>query len=168
MKESLKKILFIASVALNVVFIGTYLAYELPTFAGAGPPPAVGKPLFLQLDLTPDQLSRVKEARDKLQARLRELTQVMRIKQVELIALLAKTPFDQQAVKAKQKEIQHLQGVVQDRVIAHFLRVSAVLDPQQRGRFFKLLEARFNSGLRACPPWMKGCDQSRPGPNMNK
>ena len=168
MQESFKKILIIASVALNVFFIGTYLTYKLPLFAGVGQSSPVAEPLFLRLDLTPDQLSQLQAERDKLRAKLRELTQVMRMKQVELIDLLAKTPFDRQAVKEKQDEIQRLQGVVQNWVITHFLRMSALLNPKQRVRFFELLKARFSSGLRACPPWMKACDQGRPVEKKDK
>jgi len=162
MNENIKKILFIASVAMNVVFAATYATYKVSSLAGvqrASPK----DPLFLQLDLTPDQLSRFKEERDKFHARQQELGQEIKAKQIELIDLLGGTPPDQQAIERKQEEIQHLQGAVQDRVIAHFQHESGILTPEQRTRFFQIIKARIGTSVQACPPWMKSFEQGRPG-----
>jgi Spy/CpxP family protein refolding chaperone len=167
MKENLKKVLFIASIALNVVFAATYVAYKLPWLTGAHQP-APGVPIFLQLDLTPDQLKQFSAERDSFHARLQELRQEIKTKQIELIDILGAASPDQKEIKKKQKEIQRLQEAVQDRVIVHFLHASEFLTPEQRSRFFELIKARIETGIQACPPWMRSIGQGKPGENDNE
>jgi Spy/CpxP family protein refolding chaperone len=162
MKDNIKRILCMASVALNVVFATTYVTYKLPSLAGRDQP-APNAPLYLQLDLTPDQLTRFEEERDRFHARLRELGQQIKIKQVELIDHLASTPPDRQAIDGKQQEIRRLQAEIQDRVVLHFLQESRLLTPEQRTRFFHLVKTRIETSFEACPPWMKSLGQGQPG-----
>jgi Spy/CpxP family protein refolding chaperone len=162
MNENIKKILFIASVALNVVFAATYATYKLPLIAGVHQPPATRGPLFLQLDLTPDQLAGFKAERDKFRERLQELGQEIKTKQIELIDFLAAVPPDQQVIERKQEEIQRLQAAVQDRVIVHFLHESSLLSAEQRARFFDLIKARIETSVQACS-WMRSFEQATPG-----
>ena len=168
MNENMKKILFIASVALNTVFAVTYITCKLPTLAGVHQLPTPGGPPFLQLDLTPDQLTRFKAERDKFHARLQELGREIKTKQIELIDLLGAAPPDQQAIERKQEEILRLQGVVQDRVIVHFLQASALLNSEQRVRFFQLIKDRTEASVQVCPPWMRSFEQGRPGESKNE
>jgi Spy/CpxP family protein refolding chaperone len=162
MKENIKTILFIASVTLNAVFAATYVTYKLPSIAGVHQPAPIG-PLFLQLDLTPEQLTRFKAERDRFHAQLQELGQAIKTKQIELIDLLGATPPDQQTIERKQEEIQHQQGEVQDRVIVHFLQESSLLNPEQRSRFFQLVKARIENNVQVCPPWMKPMGKGQMG-----
>jgi Spy/CpxP family protein refolding chaperone len=162
MNENIKKILFIASVALNIVFAATYATYKAPSLAGVQRPAPRG-PLYLQLNLTPEQLTRFEAERDKFHARIQELGEEIKTKQIELIDLLGATPPDQKDIEKKQEEIQRLQGTVQDRVIAHFLQASAFLPPEQRARFFDLIKARIGTSVQACPPWMKSFEHGRSG-----
>lgn len=164
MKENLKTILIIASVALNAVFAATYVVYKLPPLAGGQPATSRG-PLFLQLDLTPDQLAEFKAERDRFHGELQELGQETKQKQLELIDLLVDTTPDQQAVKKKQEEIQHVQRTVQDRVIAHFLHESGLLTPEQRTRFFQLIKGRIGTSVQTCPPWAKPFEKGQAGAN---
>ncbi|MEN6441951.1 MAG: periplasmic heavy metal sensor [Syntrophobacter sp.] len=154
MKENIKKILVIASFALNVFFVATYLAFKLTSISGV-PQSNPGGPLFLQLDLSPDQLARFEAERNAFHARLRVLEQEIKVKQIELIELLKTIRADQQALGSKQKEIQQLQEVIQAQTIAHLLRGSAILTPEQRTRFFGLIKARVEAGDQACPPMLK-------------
>jgi Spy/CpxP family protein refolding chaperone len=167
MKENLKLVLFIASVALNAVFAATYVAYKLPSLAGVQQATSTG-PLFLQLDLTPDQLTKFNAERDRFHAQLQVLGQEVKTKQLELIDLLAAKPPDQLAIEMKQVEIQHIQGTVQDGVIVHFLQASSFLSPEQRTRFFQLIKGRIETGLQACPPWMRSDGQSQMGESGKK
>ena len=167
MNENIKKILFVASVALNVVFAATYATYKVPSLAGVQRAAPKG-PLFLQLDLTPEQLARFEAERDKFHARLQELGQEIKTKQIELIELLGAAPPNQQEIENKQEEVQRLQGAVQDRVIVHFLEASARLAPEQRARFFQLIKARIESSVQGCPPWMKSFEHGGPGEKRNE
>jgi Spy/CpxP family protein refolding chaperone len=162
MKENIKTILFIASVALNAVFAATYVTYKLPSLAAVRQTVPKG-PLFLQLDLTPEQLARFTAERDRFHAQIQELGQQIKARQVELIDLLGTTPPDQQAIEKKQEDIQHLQGAVQDQVIVHFLQESSLLSPEQRTRFFQLIKARIETGIQACPPWVRPFEYGQPG-----
>lgn len=164
MKENLKPILFIASVLLNLVFAATYVTYKVPSLAEVQRASPKG-PLFLQLDLTPEQLSRFKEERGKFHARLHELGMELKIKQIELIDLLGGMTPDQQAIEKKQEEIQHLQGAVQERVIAHFLSQSGFLTPEQRTRFYQLIKGRIETSVQVCPPWAKPFEKGPAGVN---
>jgi hypothetical protein len=155
MKENLKKIVFIASVALNLVFVGTYIAYQLHPFSGVHGVKAPEEPLFVQLNLSPEQLKNVKVERNRFQNRLQELGQAIKENQFNLVDLLETTPADQQAIKRNQQEIQSVQGQAQIEVIEHFLRVSTLLTSDQRSRFFTLIKSRIQTGLQACPPMMK-------------
>ena len=162
MKENLKTILFITSIALNAVFAATYVTYKLPSFTGVQQGAPKG-PLFLQLDLTPDQLTKFNAERDRFHTQLQALGQEVKTKQLELIDLLTATPSEQAAVEKKQEEIQRLQGIVQERVIAHFLQASSFLSPEQRNRFFQLIKGRIEASMQACPPWMRSEGPGQPG-----
>jgi hypothetical protein len=165
MKKNLKTILFIASVALNVVFVATYLAYKLPSISGVSQPgPPV--PLYLQLDLSPEQLGRFKAVRDQFHAQIQDLGLRIKTKQIELINLLEATPNDQQTIERKQVEIEHLQRAVQDRVIVHFLQESSHLSSEQRTRFFQLVKTRIETSVQACPPWMRPLEKDHMGEKL--
>lgn len=167
MRANTKTILFIASVALNVVFSVTYIGYKVISPA-AMHQPSSRQPVFLQLDLTPDQLTRFSAERDRFHARLQELGQEIKTRQIELIDLLGAIPPDQEALQRKQEEIQHLQGIVQDGVIAHILHGSSILTPEQHSRFFQLIKARIEIGVQACPPWMRTFEREKPGESKNE
>lgn len=167
MKENIKTILFIASVALNIFFAATYVTYKLPQLIGVQHAVPKG-PLFLQLDLTAEQLERFKSRRDKFHARLQDLGQQIKVNQIELIDLLGATPPNQQTIERKQEEIQRLQGAVQDQVITHFLDTSSFLTPEQRTRFFQLIKARIETSVQACPPWMRPLEHGRLGESKHE
>ena len=125
-------------------------------------------PLFLQLDLTPDQLTKLNAERDRFHAQLQALGQEVKTKQLDLIDLLAAEPPDQLAIEKKQEEIQRMQGTVQDRVIVHFLQASSFLSPEQRTRFFQLIKGRIETGIQVCPPWLRSDGQSQLGESGKK
>lgn len=167
MKENLKSVLFIASIALNAIFAVTYVAYKLPSLAGVQQETS-REPLFLQLNLTPDQLTTLKAERERFHAKLQALGQEAKTKQLELIDHLAAAPPDQLAIDRKQEEIQRLQGAVQGRVIAHFLQASSFLSPEQRTRFFQLIKGRIETGIQVCPPWLRPDGQNPLGESGKK
>jgi len=162
MKTNLKTILFIASIALNVAFTATYVTYKLPLFTATHQQSPL-EPLFLQLDMTTDQLARFKAERDKFRAQLQEPGQEIKVKQTELVDLLRAAPPDHQAIAKKQDEIQHLQGDFQARIIDHFLQANTILTPVQRTRFFELIKTRIEASGQACPPWMRPFEQGKKG-----
>ena len=110
MRENLKTILFIASVALNLVFVGTYIAYKLPPFAGVHRSGFTEGPLFLQLDLAPDQLKQLNAERDRFHTRLQQLGQEIKTRQLGLIDLLEAKPPDEPAIKRSRKRFKTSKG----------------------------------------------------------
>ncbi|MCA1788001.1 MAG: periplasmic heavy metal sensor, partial [Desulfobacteraceae bacterium] len=102
MKAKPKALICMFSLVLNVVFMGIFAAHTIPVFKhdrNAGEP---RKPLFLDLDLTAEQLARFKSHRDKFKEKMQEMRQPVGQKQVELIELLAASSPDQQAIEMKQ------------------------------------------------------------------
>jgi len=152
-------ILFVASVALNVVFAATYFMYKLPLFTGLYQQHP-SEPLFLQLNMTTDQLARFKVEHSKFIEQLQEPGQVIKSKQTELIDLLGAASTDHQAIAKRHEEIQQLQGAIQGRIIDHFLRTSKLLTPEQRTRFFELIKTRMAASAQVCPPWMRPLEHS--------
>ena len=155
MKRNHKTLIFLFSIILNVVFVGTYAVYKLNVITGDRKDDHLMKPLFLELDLTPEQLTRFKSERNKFHPYLQTLEQEIKKKQIELIEILSIDTPDQRAIEIKQKEIQELQAATQDRVIAHLMQVSTFLNPEQRTRFFRLIRERIEVSTSSCPPWTK-------------
>ena len=163
MKENLKALIFAFSLIVNVIFIGIFAAHTIPIFNWDRKADELMKPPFLQLDLTPEQLARFKSDRDKFIGELQEMGQAVGKKQIELIDLLAASTPDEQAIKTKQEEIQQLQAATQDRVIAHWVQESSLLNPKQRTHFFQLVKARIGSSVQAYPPFMRSSGWCQPG-----
>lgn len=163
MKGNLKILIFLFSIILNVVFVGTYAAYKFQIITSERKDDNLMKPLFLELDLTPEQLTRFKSERDKFHPHLQALEQEIKRKQIELIEILSIDTPDQRAIESKQKEIQELQALAQDRVIVHLLQASTLLSPKQRTRFFHLIRERIEVSASSCPPWTKPLEESRTG-----
>ena len=155
MKGNLKILIFLFSIILNIVFVGTYAAYKFQINPGERKDDNLTKPLFLELDLTPEQLTRFKSERDKFHPQLQALEQEITRKQIELIEILSIDAPDPQALAIKQNEIQELQAAAQDRVIVHIRQASAILSPEQRTRFFHLIRKRIEASVSSCPPWTK-------------
>ena len=151
MKTKPTAVIFIVSLILNVVFLGIFAAHTVPIFnrdKNAGEP---RRPLFLQLDLSAEQLARFKSHREKFWGDLYKMEQTIGKKQLELIDLLAALPPDERAINMKQSEIRRLQVAIQDRVIAHWIQESSLLNPEQRTRFFQLVKERIESRVQARP-----------------
>jgi Spy/CpxP family protein refolding chaperone len=161
MKENLKKLTFLFSILLNLVFVGTYAAYKLQIITGERKGGSYIKPLYLDLDLSEQQRTKFKAERDKFHPQLQTLEQEIKRKQIELIEILSTNDPDPQAFERKQKEIQELQASAQDRVILHLLQSSTLLDPEQRTRFFHLIRERIEVNAFSCPPWTKPLEKSR-------
>lgn len=168
MKAKATPLIFIFSLILNAVFIGIFAAHTIPVFKHHRKADKLMEPPFLQLDLTAEQLARFKSDKDKFIGELREMGQVAGKKQIELVDLLAAPTPDQRAIKIKQEEIQHLQAATQDRVVAHWIQESSLLNPEQRTRFFQLVKERIESSVQAYPPFMRSSEWCRPEEASNE
>ena len=157
MWRSRKRFLIVASVALNLAFVGVWLAHAISA-AGVGgelapsPPGRIWCPLHEKLSLTDEQWEqiepRLREFRQSAQSVCDTVSQ-LRLEMVELIA--APTP-DLEAIAAKQEEIQAGQQKMQGLVIGHLLAEKEILTPEQEERLFTMIREQ------------SGCD--RRGPMM--
>lgn len=147
----LKFWLLCLSIALNVFFIGAYMAQRLPLWSGGGAGPASEMP-YETLGLSARQRAEFEAERDRFHSQLMQTRQAIRTKQEELIRLLSAQNPDRGAISAQQQEILSLQGRLQNNVIAHLLDVSAPLSQAQRQHFFGLLRERMTSHVPIGPP----------------
>ena len=159
---SSRRFLIVASVALNLAFVGVWLAHAISAGVGGelapSPPATPGRiwcPLHEKLNLTDEQWEqiepRLKEFRQSAQSVCQNVSQ-LRLEMVELIA--APTP-DLEAIAAKQEEIQAGQRKMQGLVIGHLLAEKEILTPEQEERLFTMI--REQSGCdRGGPMMMRG------------
>ncbi|MBI5593770.1 MAG: periplasmic heavy metal sensor [Deltaproteobacteria bacterium] len=160
MKGNFKILIFLFSIILNIVFVGTYAVYKFQIIPGERKDGNLMKPLYLELNLSAQQLTKFKSERDKFHPHLQALEQEIKRKQIELIEILSINTPDPQALESKQKEIHELQAAAQDRVIAHLLQASTLLSPEQRTRFFRLIRERIEASISSCPPWTKPLEKN--------
>jgi Spy/CpxP family protein refolding chaperone len=146
MWRSSKRFLIVASVALNLAFIGVWLAHAIPAGVGEevapSPPVTTGRiwcPLHEQLNVSNEQWEqiepRLKEFRKSAQSVCRHVSK-LRLEVLELIA--APTP-DREAIAAKQEEIQAGRRKMQGLMIGHLLAEKEILTPEQEERLFALI-----------------------------
>ncbi len=155
MKKNLIILAITFSVALNLVFIGSFL------YHGSGPISQArlegrgnNHPLYEELDLTKDQLERFQPLHDSFHAFVKEQGRKIKEKQLELVGLLAMDQPDRLAIEGKKEGIRFLQGQMQAKVIDHLLEESKVFTPEQRKKFFALILGRIRESSGPRPRWM--------------
>lgn len=162
MWRSSKRFLMVASVTLNVAFVGVWLVHVIPAGMGeeVASPPARSEPIWCplhqQLDVTPEQWARIepllKDFRQSAQSVCGRVSE-LRLEMMELIA--APNP-DREAIAAKQAEIQAGQRRMQGLVISHLLAEKEILTPEQQERLFTMIREQGK-----CPPGGPGIMSGR-------
>jgi Spy/CpxP family protein refolding chaperone len=136
-------------VVLNVVLLGSLILPRSPARPGAE-----SRPVYEQLDLSPEQRARCEAYADTFHAFLGTLGLEIRKKQLELIDALAAPAPRPESIEARREEIQVLQRRMQAHVIAHLLEEREVFTPEQRARFFELIRSRIEAGRAPGPAWV--------------
>jgi len=154
MKNNFKILAVTFSVALNIVFIGSYFYHESSLSPLSGRQGEHDHPLYEELNLGRDQLDRFKPLRDSFHAFVNEQGRKIKAKQLGLVDLLAKEKPDRRAIDAQQEEIQSLQRQMQASVIDHLLEESRIFTTEQRQRFFALIKGRIKESSGPRPQWM--------------
>ncbi|MBN1855246.1 MAG: periplasmic heavy metal sensor [Pirellulales bacterium] len=169
MSRTSKRFLIVASVALNLAFVGIWLAHAIAARLGEEPAPSphatagrIWCPLYEKLNVTDAQWNRIepilREFRKSAQSVCQDMSK-LRLEMVELIA--APTP-NLEAIAAKQEEIQAGQRKMQGLVISHLLAEKEILTPEQQERLFTMI--REQSGCnRKGPMIMSGRPHSGVG-----
>ncbi|MBI4662983.1 MAG: periplasmic heavy metal sensor [Verrucomicrobia bacterium] len=159
MKFQFKILLVLLSVALNVAFLGSWIAHavrasENKTAASSAVESGAAMPaLYRQLGLTEHQWQEIHQQLDAFRASALALFERINERRQELLALLAAPQADRAAIAEKQNEIRAAQTEMQNLVIAHLLAEKESLTPAQRQKYFDLLTQR--SGT-LCENMMEG------------
>ncbi len=145
MKQSIKVLAIIFSVALNIAFLSGYAVRKLtdkPRFA------------YQELDLSKEQRTRIESSRDRFLSDLNGIGSSIVRRQIELIDLIAADFVDRRAVEAKFGEIHLLQQSMQQQVVEHLMEHKQIMTPEQRAKFFATLKSRIEEQGAPGPPWL--------------
>jgi Spy/CpxP family protein refolding chaperone len=174
MWKKAKLYLTVASMALNVAFVATWIAHA--TLSPAHPEETgrretettIWCPLHRKLGVTGAQWTEIEPRLREFQAAVGELCQQttgMRAKVIELLA--AKEP-DRETIRAKQDEILATKRRIQELAAEHLLAEKQDLTPAQQRRLFEMLRNRTSC---ADGPPMAGRTRGGTGPvlqNLNE
>jgi Spy/CpxP family protein refolding chaperone len=144
MKQSIKTLAVIFSVALNLAFLAGYGIRKFgdrPAFA------------FEHLDLSKEQRQQIQGARDRFLLALNEIGNGIVNRQIETIDLIAADSVDRRAIETKFEEIQLLQRSMHQKVLDHLLEDKLIFTPAQRTKFFAVLRSRIREQGSPRPPW---------------
>jgi Spy/CpxP family protein refolding chaperone len=152
MWRQIKPLLLILSIALNLAFVGVWLAYaaasrmesrEAPCQPGDSQ--SVWCPLHRELNVTDQQWQQIEPRLRKFRASADEICRQISQLRMEIIDQLAAPETNLAAVKAKQDEILAGQRRMQVLVIEQLTGEKAVLTAEQQQRLFDMLRSRSGS-----------------------
>ncbi len=118
-------------------------------FAANSPDMPSGK-VLKQLNLTPEQLQKLKSVRDRDQTQMRELGQKLRQANKELQDLLAGTEGSD-VIRANHKQVMELQQELQNKHFERMLAMRDILTPQQRSQLKDIMQKnrdRMREGMK--------------------
>ena len=90
------------------------------------------RPPFANLNLTEEQKGKIDAMRESLQKEMTPIRTDMIKKRMELNLLWMEDSPEGDKIKAKQKEIRELKGIMEDRLTDFRLSVNSILTPEQR------------------------------------
>ena len=148
MWKKTKLYLIVASVALNVAFVATWIAHATVSHAH---PEETGRqvtqhtiwcPLHRELGVTREQWAQIEPRLREFQDAVAELCQAVNAKRLEVIELIAAEEPEPEVIRAKQDEILATKRSIQDLVANHLLAEKSILTPEQQQRLFEMLRDR--------------------------
>jgi len=144
--------LVLASLGLNLAFVGVWAAHAWPARAAdrPQPAPAVWCPLHRALEVTPQQWAEIEPRLREFQAAVGKLCSHTDEIRSEVVDLIAAEEPDLDAIQSKQKEILSTKRQIQRLVVEHLLAEREILTPEQQRQLFAMLRQR--TGCAADPP----------------
>jgi len=148
--------LVVASVALNMAFVATWIAQARVSQAhpeetgGRETKHTIWCPLYRELGVTEQQWTQIEPRLRKFQAAVGELCQQTAGMRAEVIELIAAEEPDRKVIRAKQDEILATKRRIQDLAVEHFLAEKQSLTPDQQRKLFEMLRSR--TGCAEGPP----------------
>lgn len=157
MKNRTLTFLLLASVILNISFLGTagYQYYKQSAYwtSPFGMKIKKGSFLFEELSLKPEQAKSMRESATKFRAIIDEKRQTIASGRKELITLMRQDNPDRKAVEAVVSEISGMQEEIQRMIASHMLGMKAGLDKEQQTKFIDLIENAMTEGRQmGCTP----------------
>jgi len=165
MGRSIRTLMIVLSVGLNIAFVAVWAIHRLPTgcrHAGERGlrAPAALCPLHERIDATSAQRAAIDARMDAFRAATAPLCAEVNRHRLELIDLLSAAEPDRAAIQAKQVEILNGQSQMQARVIANLLDMKKSLTPEQQAVFFAYIRER--SGCAGHGPMMMNAGTNPP------
>ena len=152
MWKQTKPLLVILSVALNLAFVGVWLAYAAASRTGSqetqcepGSGDTVWCPLHRELNVTAEQWRKIEPRLRQFRTSADNICRHVSQLRMEIIDQLASQKPNPAIVKAKQEEILAGQQKMQALVIEQLACEKEVLTAQQQERLFDLLRSRSGS-----------------------
>jgi len=151
MKGSTLKFILVISLILNIsVFISAGIAYYRHHTGNYAPCfvsdfQAGNRFIFGKLDLRPEQMSIFREKALPFRTKIIEKRHDILQKRSALLALMRADIPDNPAIDAAIIDINRMQGDMQRMVITHMLEMKAMLNKDQKKRFFDLIEETMGS-----------------------
>jgi Spy/CpxP family protein refolding chaperone len=144
--------LVIFSLALNLGTIGTfaYLHYQNQPDQALGTAPAVPtRPLWHEIDLDRSQRRTIQGLFPEHRRKVQEIRLQLAEKRQEFFNLIQNDATPMSAIQAKVREINALQGSLEQEMVRFMLAFKKTLTPQQRAIFLNRLQSRL-CGPEAC------------------
>jgi len=144
--------LVLASLGLNLAFVGVWVARAWSAHAANQPQPEpdVWCPLHRALEVTPQQWAEIEPRLREFQASVGGLCSQADVMRSEVIDLIAAEQPDLAAIQAKQDEILATKQQIQRLVVEHLLVEREILTSEQEQQLFTMLRDR--TGCAADPP----------------
>ncbi len=101
-----------------------------------------------QLNLTDDQIARMKASREMSDPKIELLSQHMREKRTDLIGELMAGKPDSARIEGILLHVDSLQGMLQREVVQHLLRGKEILAPEQEEKFYMMVLEQFSAGMK--------------------
>ncbi len=153
MWKRIKLLLAVLSVALNLAFVGVWLAYAMASRTVSqdmrcepGGSDTVWCPLHRELNVTAEQWRQIEPRLRRFRASADEICRQIGRLRKDVIDQLAAPDTDFEAVEATQEEILAKQREMQGLVIEQLTHEKAVLTPEQQQRLFDMLRGRSGCG----------------------
>ena len=151
MGNKTKTCLIVASLALNVAFIATWISHASPSHTrpeetvSPETEHTVWCPLHRELDVTDEQWTLIEPRLRQFQSNVGELSQRTSGMRTQVIEMIAAEEPDREAIRAKQDEILATKRRIQDLVAEHLLDEKQDLSAEQQTKLFEMLRSRTSS-----------------------
>lgn len=156
MRNNMLRHLLLVSVLFNVAIVGTvgFLYYQRATSWVSPFGHTIKKDHFLfeELALQPTRAEAMRRRAIPFRASIDRQRAEINQQRTRLVALMRQEPSDMDAIGAQVARISAIQETMQRAIVTHLLEEKALLDKQQRGKFFDLIvNAMDQGGQTGCP-----------------